>query len=476
MGLQERVYGASPAWVRELLMNAHGVRLHLHRYGGDYRRLLEEFSALSAVSTGEIESYQARRLRAVVANALARSTFYRDRFAQASLNASDVGTAVELRQLPLLRKDELRSNLDAVLTAAPPQRGWLHGHTSGTTGSPLSLWYDRETCLATNAADRLQKRWAGVDDEEWVGLLLGRQVVPSRQSEGPFWHANHVQRQVWFSTLHMAPRTLPAYVAEIRRRRLRVLEGYPSTLYVLARHLVDAGETLPMQAVFSSSETLLDSHRETIEAAFEAPLFDFYGHAERAIFAIECRVHEGKHLVAPFGITEVVDADGNPVPDGQFGYLVGTSLFNTAMPMLRYLTGDVSAIDRRPCACGSAFPRIVNISTKAEDILVLPDGRWLSPSSLTHPFKPFPEIRESQIVQESTDVVRVRIAAGDDFTADREASLYAAFCERIGPGVTVHIERVHGIPRERSGKFRWVVSKVSHQLAVTWDSSDQGTA
>jgi phenylacetate-CoA ligase len=208
--------------------------------------------------------------------------------------------------------------------------------------------------------------------------------------------------------------------------------------------------------------------REVIEKAFAAPLYDFYGHAERAIFALECEHHSGKHLLEPFGITEVVDAQDRILPDGEFGYMVGTSLFNSAMPMLRYRTGDVTAIDRSPCPCGRTYIRIVGVSTKAEDIVVLPDGRWLSPSALTHPFKPFPDIRESQVVQEAVDQILVRVVAGDAFTFERQADLHRGLAERLGHGVVVRVERVESIPREPSGKFRWVISHVSHSMRVSW--------
>jgi phenylacetate-CoA ligase len=115
----------------------------------------------------------------------------------------------------------------------------------------------------------------------------------------------------------------------------------------------------------------------------------------------------------------------------------------------------------------------VNVSTKAEDIVVLPDGRWLSPSAITHPFKPFPEITESQVIQETVHTVRVNLVAGSAFTPSRESQLLAALRERLGDGVAVHIARVEQIPRERSGKFRWVISRVPHTLQLSWSAPQQ---
>ena len=467
MGTAEQLYEASPVWLQTLLLNAHAARIERHRYGRPFRHAVGELVALERAPEAEIRDYQNRRVRIVTAAAF-HAPYYRALFSDFGIEPADIKSVDELRQLPLLTKDVVRSRGRDLLTATPPQPGWLHGHTSGTTGSPLSLWYDRGTCVYTNAVDRQQKLWAGVADTDWIGLLLGRLVVPVDQKRPPFWRANHVQRQLWFSSFHLTDETLPAYVAEIRRRPLRFLEGYPSTLFIVARYLVAAGQTLPMKAVFTSSETLHAVQRETIERAFEAPLFDFYGMAERVVFAGECEYHNGKHLCEAYGMTEIVGPDDKPLPDGEVGYIVATSLHNTAMPLLRYRTSDMSAIEPGVCACGRTFRRLRNITTKAEDIVVLPGGRMVSPSILTHPFKPFDEISKSQVIQESTDHLHVKVVAGADFTAERERRLITALRERLGQDVRLTLERVDDIPREPSGKYRWVISRVPHSLKVSW--------
>lgn len=382
---------------------------------------------------------------------------------------ADVQGVQDLYKLPLLHKETVREESAALLTRRRPALTWQHGHTSGTTGSPLSLWYDRDTCIMTNAVDWRQKSWGGKDPEDWIGLFLGRVIVPLEQEEPPYWRTDFVQRQVWFSAFHMEPGRLNSYTQEIRRRGLRFLEGYPSTLFILAKHLVRNGDVLPMESVFTSSETLHEVQRETIESAFACPIFDYYGLAERVIFAAECDEHYGKHLAEEYGFTEVVDADGNPVANGEPGYLVGTSLHNRAMPLIRYRTGDVSRIlDEGTCACGRTLRRIADVTTKAEDIVVTPDGRLISPSVLTHPFKPFDEILRSQIIQEARDRLRVRIVASTDFSHRQQQELVAGLRERVGSEMRIELERVEELPPDPSGKFRWVISEVDHEYRFEW--------
>ncbi len=278
-----------------------------------------------------------------------------------------------------------------------------------------------------------------------------------------------MQREIWFSSFHMSEETLGAYIAEIRRRRLRFLEGYPSTLFILATYLRRTGQSMPMTAVFTSSETLHPTQREAIEAAFECSLFDFYGLAERTIFAAECEAHEGKHLAEDFGFTEVVGEDGQNVPPGGWGYVVGTSLHNRAMPMIRYRTNDISRILERQCSCGRTLRLLDPITTKAEDVIVTPEGRVISPSILTHPFKPFDTIAKSQIIQDSPDHVLVKIVAGERFTEKQERELTASLQIRLGDSMNIEIVHVDDIPPERSGKYRWVISRVDMGYSPAWE-------
>ena len=101
------------------------------------------------------------------------------------------------------------------------------------------------------------------------------------------------------------------------------------------------------------------------------------------------------------------------------------------------------------------------VATKNEAIVTLPDGRLVSPSVLTHPFKPMVNIIESQIIQERLDLIRVKIVKNQDYTNKDEEMLLAGFVERLGPDVALKVEYVDMIPRTKSGKFKWVISKVA---------------
>ena len=469
MARGEALYRKVPIWAQQLLLNGYALRREYHSLGPRGREALARLLEQERWGAAEIAEHQGARVRELVQVAYSRSPYYREIMDAARLRPADIRSIADVPKLPLLTRATVRERGPDLVTARRPRGSWRHGHTSGTTGSPLSMWYDRETCVQNNAQDRRQKTWGGMRLGDWIGVFLGRVIVPPRQHAPPYWRVNVVQREVWFSSFHMSERSLEHHVAEIRRRHLRFLEGYPSTLFILATYLRRAGQTLPMRAVFTSSETLHPVQREAIEHAFACRLFDFYGLAERTIFAGECEAHAGRHLAEDFGYTEVVDEAGNPVAPGGWGYLVGTSLYNRAMPMLRYRTNDVSRVLEAPCVCGRRFRVLDPVTTKAEDVIMTPDGRLISPSILTHPFKPFDQLVKSQVVQEALDRVVVKLVAGPGFSAAHQAELVAGIEARLGAGVHVEVSFVDDIPPERSGKYRWVISRIDTPYSPPWD-------
>jgi phenylacetate-CoA ligase len=467
MALADRFYQRSPRVVQTLLLNAYAWRIQRTRFGRDFRSLLDQWETSQWWDADRMREFQDGRLRDIVAYAAAHVPFYARLWAEHGVNPKQVQGVADLPRLPLVCKEDVRRAGQHLLATPRPGR-LTHGHTSGTTGSPLSLYYDRAMVVVSNAADWRQKRWAGLQPGTWCGLLLGRVTVPPDQRRPPFWRVNFVQRQVWFSAFHLSDANLPAYTAEIRGRRLRFLEGYPSTLFILARHVLKCGERLPMEAVLTSSETLHSVQREAIETAFDCPVFDFYGAAERVIFAGSCAEGRRKHLFEEYGVTEYVGADDAPVPDGRSGTMVGTTLWNRGMPLIRYRTSDVSIRATTPCTCGRGLPMLSDVATKAEDVVVTPDGRFISPSVLTHPFKPFDQILKSQIVQDAPDHLDIAIVPLAAFSDAQRDALVAGVRERVGERMRIDTRLVDDIPRDASGKFRWVVCRVPHALSINW--------
>lgn len=457
------VYGAAPVWAQNLMLTGFSTMLERERYSGRY----PEFQALLAKSEwwsrAELEAYQDERLRDIIAHAYDTVPYYRRIFDERKLKPADIRGRADLQKLPLLTRDDIKTHYADLRSRSAVGKAMREGHTSGTTGTPLTIGYDRDTVWMTYAVFDRHYRWAGLTfgvGGSRTAVARGNVIVPLTQRTPPFWRENKRQRQLLLSAFHMSRENLPAYFQALEAYRPDVVDGYPSTLYLLARFLQTQGRTFPLRAAVTSSETLYDFQRQVIEERFGCKVFDYYALAERVAFSHECDRHEGHHLAMEYAATEFVDAQGLAQPAGTLGKLVGTSLHNKAMPLIRYVTNDVSSLVDGACSCGRGLEMMADVTTKAEDTLTLKDGRLISPSVLTHPFKPLDCIEGSQIVQTAPDAVTVRLIAGKGFTDALAHHLTTELQTRLGDDVRIDIQLVDQLEMSRNGKFKWVISHV----------------
>lgn len=458
--LKQKLYSISPALFQNLMVTLYGAKIHWERYGAKFRRKMEEFEKNQWLSYEDLVNYQNEKLRNLISQVYHNVPYYYNIMKRLKLGPEDVKTVKDLAQLPLLTKKEVKENFVDLQARNYPRWRLKVGYTSGTTGSPSQFLWDNNICVANNVVDWRQKHWAGLAYTDKIALLVGRVIVPLKQKEPPFWRTNWLHRQLFLSSFHLQEENLKHYVEKLKDFRPKALEAYPSTAFILASYLNKRKETFPLSCVLTSSETLLPFQRERIEKAFECRVFDFYGTAERVVFAGECSAHRGHHLNMDYGIVEILKEDGQPARPGEMARLVATGLHNFGMPLIRYVTNDVTASKKEECPCGRKFPLIEDITTKAEDIITTKDGRYISPSVLTHPFKPLHHIVESQIIQEDREHLLVKIVKGEDYGERDTEILLSGLQERLGEEMQIGIEFVDSIPRTRAGKFRWVISKV----------------
>ena len=449
--------------MQNLLLSGFSAKVERERYGGRYPEFVEQLARSEWYSTAELEAYQDERLRAIIGSAYENVPYYRRVFDERKLKPADIRGRADLHKLPLLTRDHVRRHFDELRSRRVSAKALQTGHTSGTTGTPLTIGYDAETIWMTYAIFDRHYRWLGCRfgrGGHRVAVARGNVIVPLSQRRAPFWRVNSVQNQLLLSTFHMSRANLPSYFEEMARFKPDVLDGYPSTLYVLAKFLLSEARTFPLRAAVTSSETLYDFQRQAIEAAFACRVFDYYALAERVAFSHECDRHEGHHLAMEYGVTEIVGDDGMPRPRGSTGKLVGTSLHNNAMPLIRYVTNDVTSLRDGECSCGRHLELMDDVTTKAEDLLTLKDGRLISPSVLTHPFKPLDCIEGSQIIQTAPDAITVKIVAGSGYTEWHTQHLTTELQHRLGEDVRIEIVRVDRLEPSANGKFKWVISRV----------------
>jgi phenylacetate-CoA ligase len=172
------------------------------------------------------------------------------------------------------------------------------------------------------------------------------------------------------------------------------------------------------------------------------------------------------HISAEDIIVEIVDGQGNTQPPGVAGEIVVTHMATESFPFVRYRTGDVGVLDAGRCQCGRGLPLIREIHGRTTDFVVARDGTVMHGLALVYIVRDIQGIAKFKIVQENTEHIRVLLVVDPGFDRNQVQRIRTEMTRRMGEGVTIDVEFVDDIPAERSGKYRYVVSKaIMHDAA-----------
>jgi phenylacetate-CoA ligase len=426
-----------------------GRRL-LRQSGPDFRRSLARLRESERWPRARLEEAAWRAAEAQAAHALARSPFYRAVGRRIGLAAGESVGREAWSLLPLTTKDDLHADRSAFLTR--PAWTCARAFTSGTTGTPRTVYRDLGSIVVEHALYWRQWGWFGVTPRDRRATLRAR-LFPADHQGPVFWRPNPAERQLALSSYHLGPRTFERYWSAILRYRPTVLEGYPSLLNGLAVLMEAHGvDPYPVRAVITSSEAFTEAVERRIAAAFPGPLADRYGQVERVCSFGRCE--QGRmHVFPEDGLVELL-----PLPEAADGRceIVGTSLHNRAFPLLRYRTGDVVRPLEETCPCGREFPVTGPVEGRVSDPVVTSDGRWVWPQRMVV----VDGVAECQIVQWQPGEVTCYLLPDARFTADTPAALAEAIRRDLGPREIVRVEVVDRLDRTAHGKFQRIRSYV----------------
>ena len=409
-----------------------------------------------------LQSLQVQRLRDLLMHAQAHVPYYRELFGRTGFNPGAVRDLGDLARLPLLGKAEIRSHLQAL--KADNAIGLARFNTGGSSGEPLIFFIGRERVSHDVAAKWRATRWWGVVIGDPEIVVWGSPIELGAQDKVKQLR-DKLLRTKLLPAFEMSAQKLDGFINEIRAMRPRMLFGYPSALAHIARHAEEHGiamNDLGIKVAFVTSEALYDHQRAQIEKTFGCRVANGYGGRDAGFIAHQCPAG-GMHLTAEDIIVEIVDAAGRVLPHGESGEIVVTHLATGDFPFIRYRTGDIGVLDDAACACGRGLPLLKAIEGRSTDFLVAQDGAVMHGLALIYVIRDLPGVRQFKIVQESLDWTRILLATDSHFDEAHISKIQAGIQQRLGAGVRVQIERVAEVPKEKSGKYRYVVSHVAPQ-------------
>jgi len=410
-----------------------------------------------------LTDYQNKKVREIVRYAYETVPFYHEKFDRLGVKTAEIKTVEDLDRLPILTKTEIKENSAKMISAEYDIKKLRTISTSGSTGQPLSVYITRKEDefrkakhLRANIAvgQKFQDRWVIITSPYRAKEVTTLQHVLGIYAFTPVSVFDDVTKQI----------------SDIEKMKPNVLDGYSSSLLLLAKEVEKRGiDTIKPRFVIGGAEMISDSSRAFIEKTFNVPFYDQYACIELERLAWQCPEKKGYHIDADSLILQFVDKDGEEVAAEERGEVVCTSLFNCAMPLIRYAVGDVGvASEDHDCPCKRTFPLMKLLEGRKDSFVVLPDGRVFSPHAfclLMESLEFYNNIDHYRIIQRKTDLFDFyiktnQISIGQESMKKELVRHFEDALNVSANDITFDVKFVESIPFDRSGKLSTVVSEL----------------
>ena len=387
---------------------------------------------LETLSRSRLEKLQMERLQQTLARCM-HIPFYKQRFAACGLRPEDIRTLDDVRKLPFTTKQDLRDNYPFGLSAVPLEEVVRLHSSSGTTGTPTVILHTQH------------------DLDEWanavarclymVGLRKG-DIFQNSSGYGMFTGGLGFQ----YGAERLGMLTVPAAAGNTKRQikfitdfgttALHAIPSYAGRLYEVMEEMgIDPRRDTRLRTLIIGAEPHSDEQRRRIEQMLGVKAYNSFGMSEMCGpgVAFECPEQNGLHIWEDYYIVEIVDPQTlEPVPDGEVGELVLTTINREAMPLLRYRTRDLTRILPGECPCGRHHKRLDRMKGRSDDMMIL-KGVNIFPIQIENILMQFRELGTDYLI------TLTNLEANDEMTVEVELNEFTddyGFLQRLTKEIT----------------------------------------
>ena len=369
----------------------------------------------------KLRELQLERLQHTVRHCM-NSAFYRDKFKELGITPDDIRSLDDVRKLPFTSKDDLREHYPFGLACVPMKDCVRLHSSSGTTGNPTVVLHSQK------------------DLEEWANAVARCLWMVGSRPEDVFQNsAGYGMFTAGLGFQYGAEKvgmlTVPAaagntlrqikFIRDFGTTVLHAIPSYASRIYeVMQEEGVDARRDTKLRILCIGAEPHSEEQRQRIEQHLGVKAYNSYGISEMMGpgVAFECPEQNGLHIWEDYFIVEIIDpVTLEPVPDGQMGELVLTTINREAMPLLRYRTRDLTRILPGECPCGRHHRRIARLQGRSDDMMIL-KGVNIFPIQIEKILLKFKELSTDYLItletKDGNDIMTIEVELAQMFTDD----------------------------------------------------------
>lgn len=442
------------------------------------KNYLSDINRLWDFNEEQLRKYQDKQLRKIVRYAY-NVPLYHDKYKKQGIYPNDIKGINDLKKLPFITKDDLRNNYPKnIIPTNFKEKDGFTISTSGSTGKPVFIYIDRFAAIKSLLAFiRVLKAFGGnwkntkscliidIEPGSAENAFFSESLMPFAKK---FISMDHVKY------LHLGEKP-EKIMKELDDFQPEFLATDPNMLRQLAYLKQNGfGKKVTPEFIGSGGSTLDEYTRNYVENAFKTRVFDIYGTTEGGPIGFECREEKIFHIHSDYVHMEILDENNQPVEYNKPGHTVITKLYGKGTPIIRYTGIDdiVIPVDTKT-SCGITSQLIKQVEGRTSELIYLPNGKTLSPLSITgipakvmEHFKSY-KIKQFQIVQLDLDEIEILIVIDEKLrnkgvtTKDLIKELQKRFKEKIGKEVNLRVTETDNIQKDsRTNQIKVIISKI----------------